>query len=180
VLELHVRRVAGGGFTQRLFEQLAVGALLRIEAPIGQFAYESGPEPLLLVAGGTGFAPIKSILRTELETTRADAAGRPIHLFWGARHPIDLYEDALLRDWVSAYPRLRYTAVLSEATATTAAHQRLGWVHEVVLAEYADLPRCDAWIAGPPALIEAARVALGKAGLAAERLRFDSFDYAPR
>jgi CDP-4-dehydro-6-deoxyglucose reductase len=180
LLELHVRRVEGGGFTQRLFDELDVGALLRIEAPIGQFAYERSDAPLLLVAGGTGFAPIKSMLRSELETTPAGAGARKIHLFWGARRAVDLYEDALVRDWVAAQPRLRYTAVLSEAVATEAAHQRLGWVHEVVLAEYADLARCDAWIAGPPALIEAARAAFTAAGLPEERLRFDSFDYAPR
>jgi CDP-4-dehydro-6-deoxyglucose reductase len=180
LLELHVRRVEGGGFTQRMFDELDVGALLRVEAPIGQFAYERSDAPLLLVAGGTGFAPIKSILRTELEATPAGAAARPIHLFWGARQAIDLYEDALVRGWVAAFPRLRYTAVLSEATTTTAAHQRLGWVHEVVLAEYADLAGCDAWIAGPPALIDAARAAFSAAGLPEARLRFDSFDYAPR
>lgn len=179
-LELHVRRVASGDFTQRLFEELAVGALLRIEAPIGQFAYESGPEPLLLVAGGTGWAPLKSMLRTELETTAAGASARPVHLFWGARNAVDLYEDALLRDWVDAHPRLRYTAVLSEATVTAAPHQRLGWVHEVVLREYAELARCSAWVAGPPALIEAARTAFTAAGLPLAHLRFDSFDYAPR
>lgn len=179
-LELHVRRVEGGGFTQQLFETLPVGALLRIEAPIGQFAYEPAPSPLLLVAGGTGFAPIKSLLRHELETAPAASAGRPIHLFWGARREVDLYEDALVRAWQRAHPRLAYTAVLSDAGEVTAPHQRLGWVHEVVLREYGELSSCDAWVAGPPELIEAARASFREAGLAEERLRFDSFDYAPR
>ncbi|MEZ5458364.1 MAG: FAD-binding oxidoreductase [Steroidobacteraceae bacterium] len=180
LLELHVRRVDGGGFTQRLFDELDVGALLRIEAPIGQFAYERSEAPLLLVAGGTGFAPIKSILRTELETGAVGGGTRPVHLFWGARQPVDVYEDSLLRRWADAHPRLRYTAVLSEATTTDAAHQRLGWVHEVVLREYPAIADCDAWVAGPPALIDAARAAFTAAGLPAGRLRFDSFDYAPR
>jgi CDP-4-dehydro-6-deoxyglucose reductase len=70
--------------------------------------------------------------------------------------------------------------VLSEATAITAPHQRLGWVHDVVLREYAELARCAAWVAGPPALIEAARAAFTAAGLPTQQLRFDSFDYAPR
>lgn len=179
-LELHVRRVEGGGFTQQLFEALPVGALLRIEAPIGQFAYEPSPAPLLLVAGGTGFAPIKSLLRHELETAPAASAGRPIHLFWGARTAVDLYEDALLQQWQREHPRLAYTAVLSGAGATAVPHQRLGWVHEVVLREYGELARCDAWVAGPPALVEAVRATFPPAGVSADRLRFDSFDYAPR
>ena len=75
VIELHVRRVSGGGFTERLFgagssgeSPLAVGSLLRIEGPIGQFSYRAGRRPMLMVAGGTGFAPLKSILRHVLET----------------------------------------------------------------------------------------------------------------
>lgn len=179
-LELHVRRVAGGGFTNRLFDGLPVGSLLRIEAPIGQFAYEPAPAPLLLVAGGTGFAPIKSILRHELETRPTASAERPIHLFWGARRAIDVYEDALVQRWVRAHPRLRFTAVLSEALSVDAPHHRLGWVHECVLRVYPSLANCDAWVAGPPELVESARRDFSAAGLPAERLRFDSFDYAAR
>jgi CDP-4-dehydro-6-deoxyglucose reductase len=179
-LELHVRRVTGGGFTTRLFEDLPAGSLLRIEAPIGQFAYEPGPAPLLLVAGGTGFAPIKSILRHELETRPAAGVDRPIHLFWGARQAVDIYEDALMQRWVREHPRLSFTAVLSEAASAAASHHRLGWVHECVLREYADLAGCDAWVAGPPGLVEAARREFTAAGLPEERLRFDSFDYAAR
>jgi CDP-4-dehydro-6-deoxyglucose reductase len=179
-LELHVRRVAGGGFTGRLFDELPVGSLLRIEAPIGQFAYEPGPAPLLLVAGGTGFAPIKSILRHELETQPAASAGRPVHLFWGARQAVDVYEDALVQRWAGEHPRLRFTAVLSEAGQAAAPHHRLGLVHECVLREYPDLAGCDAWVAGPPGLVEAVRREFIAAGLPEERLRFDSFDYAAR
>ncbi len=179
-LELHVRRTWGRGFTARLFDDVPVGALLRIEAPIGQFAYAPGPAPLLLVAGGTGFAPIKSILRHELETRPAASAARPIHLFWGARQAVDVYEEALVQRWVHEHPRLRFTAVLSAAERSAAPHRRLGWVHECVLREYAELRRCDAWIAGPPELIEAARRDFAAAGLPQERLRFDSFDYAAR
>lgn len=178
-LELHVRRAPGGRFTSRLFDELGPGSLLRIEGPIGQFAYRSAALPLLLVAGGTGFAPIKSILRHVLEAGDVADAERPVHLFWGGRQAIDLYEDAWVRSCCAAHPRLQYTGVLSEARETTATHHRLGWVHEVVLREYGELPHCEAWVAGPPALIEAARTAFTAAGLPEDRLRFDSFDYAP-
>src|SRR4029077_15106216 len=90
LLELHVRRVSGGEFTERLFggaaagadaAAIAVGALLRIEVPVGQFSYREGAGPVLMIAGGTGFAPLKSMLRHVLET----GMRRDIHLYWGAR-----------------------------------------------------------------------------------------------
>lgn len=182
LIELHVRRVSGGGFTERLFgaasgglPALTVGSLLRIEGPVGQFSYRHGSAAALMVAGGTGFAPLKSMLRHVLET----GMRRDIHLYWGARHIQDLYEEALVLEWVRRHPQFSYTAVLSEATLAEAAHHRSGFVHDAVLADYPDLSRCEVYAAGPPAMIEALRVAFPRRGLAAERLYFDSFDYAP-
>jgi CDP-4-dehydro-6-deoxyglucose reductase len=173
--ELHVRRVAGGGFTERLFGQVGSGALLRIEGPLGQFVYREGTSPVVMIAGGTGFAPLKSMLRHILERGRS----RDIHLYWGARQAHDVYEEALVLEWVRRYPQLRFTAVLSEASDPGASHRRLGWVHETVLADHPRLDAFDVYAAGPPALIEAIRASFPVHGLAAERLHFDSFDYAP-
>ena len=178
-IELHVRHVPGGGFTGALFDTLHAGALLRIEGPIGQFIYRESVAPALLIAGGTGFAPIKSILRHALErgpTTRA------LHLYWGARRSVDLYEERTVLDWVRQFPNLRFTAVLSEAGVDEAAagHRRSGWVHDVVLADYPDLAAFDVYTAGPPAMIEAIRATFPARGLSEARLHFDSFDYAPR
>jgi CDP-4-dehydro-6-deoxyglucose reductase, E3 len=179
LIELHVRRVSGGGFTERLFgggaAPLAPGSLLRIEGPIGQFTYRDGAGPALLVAGGTGFAPLKSMLRHALET----GSRRQLHLYWGARHTADVYEEALLLEWVRRQPQFSFTAVLSEATAAEAAHHRSGWVHEAVLADHPDLSGCEVYAAGPPAMIEAIRSAFPRYGLPPGRLHFDSFDYAP-
>jgi CDP-4-dehydro-6-deoxyglucose reductase len=174
LLELHVRRVAGGGFTEHLFGALPVGSLLRIEGPIGQFVYEETPAPLLMIAGGTGFAPLKSMLRHVLE----GGIDRPIHLYWGARHSHDVYEEELVLGWARKYPQLRFTAVLSEATETKAPHHRLGWVHEAVLADHANLELFDVYAAGPPALVEAIRATFPRHGVREGRLFFDSFDYA--
>jgi CDP-4-dehydro-6-deoxyglucose reductase len=175
LIELHVRRVVGGGFTERLFGALGKGALLRIEGPIGQFTYREGSAPLMMIAGGTGFAPLKSMLRHILER----GVERDIHLYWGARRPLDIYEEALVLEWARRYPRLHFSAVLSETKAAGAEHRRLGWVHEVVLAEHADLAPFDVYAAGPPAMIEAIRSTFPARGLDRERLYFDSFDYAP-
>jgi CDP-4-dehydro-6-deoxyglucose reductase, E3 len=182
LLELHVRRVAGGGFTERLFttnavDALRVGSLLRIEGPVGQFTYRPGTGPLLMIAGGTGFAPLKSILRHVLESGGIE---RNMHLYWGARQRQDIYEEQLALDWARRHPRLRFTAVLSESgEAGTQQHHRLGWVHEAVLADYPDLSAFEVYAAGPPAMIEAIRTSFPRRGLDPNRLHFDSFDYAP-
>lgn len=186
LIELHVRRVSGGGFTERLFSgvgaagALETGALLRIEGPVGQFTYRSGTTPLLMIAGGTGFAPLKSMLRHVLENGASDSQARDIHLYWGARQPQDIYEEALLLDWVRRQPRFHFTAVLSHSNDTGAGgHRRLGWVHEAVLADHPDLSAFEVYAAGPPAMIEAIRTSFPGHGLSAGRLYFDSFDYAP-
>jgi CDP-4-dehydro-6-deoxyglucose reductase, E3 len=175
LLELHVRKVAGGGFTARLFGHVDTGALLRIEGPMGQFVYRDGTTPLIMIAGGTGFAPLKSMLRHILEK----GPPREVHLYWGARQPQDLYEEAQVLAWQQRYPGLKFTAVLSEAGDPGAPHRRLGWVHEEVLRDYPSLAGFDVYAAGPPALIEAIRASFPRHGLSADRLHFDSFDYAP-
>jgi CDP-4-dehydro-6-deoxyglucose reductase len=175
LLELHVRRVPGGGFTEKLFAEAGAGSLLRIEGPLGQFVYRPGDAALLMIAGGTGFAPLKSILRHVLE----NGIERPIHFYWGARRLADVYEHDLVLEWTRRFPQLRFIAVLSEATATQADHQRLGWVHEAVIADHPNLEPFDVYAAGPPALVEAIRGSFAHHGASPERLFFDSFDYAP-
>jgi CDP-4-dehydro-6-deoxyglucose reductase, E3 len=167
LIELHVRRVPGGGFTDGLWSSTGVGSLLRIEGPIGQFVYREGSSPVLMIAGGTGFAPLKSMLRHVLER----GIDRPVHLYWGARRAQDLYEEAQVLEWIRRYPQLRFTAVLSEATGT---EYRAGWVHEAVLADHPNLESFDVYAAGPPAMIEAIRATFPRQ----DRLYFDSFDYA--
>jgi CDP-4-dehydro-6-deoxyglucose reductase len=179
LLELHVRRVAGGGFTERLFgagaTPLAPGSLLHIEGPMGQFSYRHGPGPVIMVAGGTGFAPLKSMLRHVLET----GLSRNIHFYWGARHAADVYEEQRVLEWTRRHPQLSFTAVLSEARSAEAAHHRTGWVHDAVLADHPNLSAFEVYTAGPPAMIEAMRASFPRHGLPRERLYFDSFDYAP-
>jgi CDP-4-dehydro-6-deoxyglucose reductase len=176
LIELHARYVPGGGFTERLFKELRPGALLRIEGPIGQFVYRAGTAPLILIAGGTGFAPLKSMLRHVLE----HGVERQIYFYWGARRQEDLYEEALVLQWARKYPQLHFSAVLSEAGAQVAGGRQLGWVHEAVLGRHPNLGLFDIYAAGPPALIEAIRASFPAAGARANALFFDSFDYAPK
>lgn len=181
-LELHVRRAGNGGFTRDVFESFAAGTLLRIEGPLGQFVYEAGDTPLVLVAGGTGFAPLKAIMRHVLER----GPRRPLHLYWGARTRSDLYEEAWVREQVALHPELRFTPVLSERRAEggfdAGGERGAGgrWVHDAVLADHPTLAGHDVYAAGPPAMIEAIRAAFPERGLPLASLHFDSFDYAPR
>jgi CDP-4-dehydro-6-deoxyglucose reductase len=184
LLELHVRRVSSGEFTVHVFETMRPGALLRIEGPLGQFVYQepdvpaaqlASLPPAIIVAGGTGFAPAKAILRHVLET----GGKRPLHLYWGARHEVDLYEDAWVRERVERFPHFRYTPVLSMPVGEEASRHRTGLVHEAVLADYPDLRGHDVYAAGPPAMIAALREHLPSHGLAPDALHFDSFEYAP-
>lgn len=173
LLELHVRRVAGGEFSERLFDGDARDALLSIEGPLGQFVYRPSAAPMLLVGGGTGLAPLLCILRHVIE----NGIERDIALYWGVRGERDLYAQTVLEELASRAPGLRYTPVLSEAS--DAWRGRRGLVHEAVLNDAADLEPYEVYAAGPPAMIGAVRREFGLRGAAANRLFFDSFDYAP-
>jgi CDP-4-dehydro-6-deoxyglucose reductase len=174
-IELHVRRASGTGFTAEVFETLRPGALLRIEGPLGQFClHPDSPRPSLMIAGGTGYAPLRAMLQLLIE--RGDR--RRVRFYWGARSRADLYEDAWLRATRLTHPHFEYEPVLSEPSAVDAPC-RQGWVHEAVLADVPRLEEFDVYAAGPPAMIGAIRRTFVARGLPASQLFFDSFDYAP-
>jgi CDP-4-dehydro-6-deoxyglucose reductase len=177
LLELHVRRVAGGEFSERLFDENPQNTLLTIEGPLGQFVYRPGVAPMLLVGGGTGIAPLLSILRHAVD----NGAERDMIIYWGVRSERDLYahdalEDLARRAAAGRAARLRYVPVLSEPSSEWRGLR--GLVHEAVLQHIDDLETYDVYAAGPPAMIAAVRSEFGRRGVAANRLFFDSFDYA--
>jgi CDP-4-dehydro-6-deoxyglucose reductase len=182
VLELHVRRVAGGEFSAPLFDENTRGSLLTIEGPLGQFVYRPGNAPMLLVGGGTGLAPLLCILRHVIE----NGIERDMTVYWGVRGERDLYAHAALEE-LAGRPaegaagrpaaRVRYVPVLSEPSSDWPG--RTGWLHEAVLEDIADLKKYDVYAAGPPAMIAAIRQEFALCGVEPGRLFFDSFDYAP-
>jgi CDP-4-dehydro-6-deoxyglucose reductase, E3 len=176
LIELHIRRVAGGEFTEQLFNGMREKTLLRIEGPLGQFWFrQESPRPALLIGGGTGYAPLRAMLRHLLE--RGDQ--RPLHLYWGAQTRADLYEDAMLREMTQRFPNLRYTPVLSDASASSHWNGRSGWVHEAALADHPHLEQLDVYASGPPVMVETIRHQFLARGLPEDQLFFDSFDFAP-
>ncbi len=177
LLELHVRRVPGGFFTDYVFDKMKEKALLRFQGPLGTFFLrEDSPRPIILIGGGTGFAPLKGILEHAFHI----GLGRPLHLYWGARAKVDLYLDGLPRRWEAEHPNFRYTPVLSEPRPEDGWGGRTGWVHEAVAADYPDLSGYEVYLSGPPPMIRAAKPAFAARGLPEERLYYDSFEFAPR
>lgn len=171
-LELHVRRIDGGRFTGHVFETMKEKEILRFEGPLGSFwLREDSTRPIVMVAGGTGFAPIKGIVEHAIRL----GLTRPITLYWGARTRSGLYLDALARSWETALPGLRYVPVLSDE----AWDGRCGLVHQAVLDDFADLSGFDVYACGTPAMIDAARAGFCNGrGLPADAFFADAFTFA--
>ena len=173
-IELHVRRVAGGGFTRHVFDAMQVGASLHVEGPLGTFVpREDSERPILMVAGGTGFAPVKALVEHFLHL----GSRRPITLYWGARAASDLYLRALPERWQRDASTFRFVPLIADAEHADGL--RVGLLHEAVLEDHPDIGAYDVYMSGPPAMIDAARRSFVEAGLPEERLYYDSFDYAP-
>ncbi len=174
MIEMHVRHVIGGGFTSWVNEHLQVGDRLRIEGPLGTFVpREDSERPMIFMAGGTGFAPIKAVL----EHFIALGTRRSMQLYWGARSESDLYLRTLAERWAHALPNLDFHAVVSDPARVAGSRQ--GLVHEAVLADHPNLSGHDLYMGGPPAMIDVALPQLLAAGVPEDRLYYDSFEYAP-
>ena len=104
---------------------------------------------------------------------------RPLHLYWGARHEVDLYQRAWIEGRLARFPELRFVPVLSMPSGDEAARHRTGFVHDAVLTDFPELAAAEVYAAGPPAMIAALRSTLHAHGLPEGQLYFDSFAYAP-
>jgi CDP-4-dehydro-6-deoxyglucose reductase len=174
-IELHIRYVEGGYFTDQVFHQLHEKAMLRLQGPLGTFFLrEDSDRPALLVGGGTGFAPLKGMLEHAFEI----GLRQPLHLFWGVRSRRDLYLDDLPRHWTQVHSNFRYTPVLSEPGPEDAWAGETGLVTDAVVKRYPDLATFDIYASGPPVMVQAGhRLFLGH-GLDESRFFSDSFEYA--
>ncbi|MGD2118167.1 MAG: CDP-6-deoxy-delta-3,4-glucoseen reductase [Chromatiales bacterium] len=172
-IELHVRHVDGGEFTDYVFERMQDKAILRIKAPLGSFVLrEESERPMIFVAGGTGFAPIKG----QIEHAIYIGETRLIHLYWGVRSLRDLYMGELVQQWADTHDNIHFVPVLSEPDADW--QGRKGFVHEAVVEDFPDMSGFDVYMAGPPVMVNAGRDAFLEHGLTMEHMFSDSFDYA--
>ena len=176
VLQLHVRHVPGGQFTGHVFNTMKERDIGRLRRPQGSFFQrEDSTKPMLLVAGGTGFAPIKAIV----EHAIAEESQRPMHVYWGGRGRADLYLLELAQQWPLLHANIRFTPVLSDLPTEAQWDGRTGLVHHVALADHTDLSDYQAYVCGSPAMVAAARQDfLARCDLPADEFFADSFDFA--
>ncbi len=157
-LELHIRHLPGGLFTDFVFAAkdpaLKEKDILRFEGPLGSFFLrEDSKKPIIFVAAGTGFAPIKSII----EQMQAKKIQRPISLYWGGRRPSDLYMNSLCETWAQDLPDFKYIPVISNALPEDAWDGRSGFVHEAVMTDHPNLKDFQVYACGAPVMVNAAR-----------------------
>ena len=149
LIQLHVRHVAGGQFTDHVFGKMKERDILRLEGPLGTFFLrEDSAKPIVFVASGTGFAPIKSIIEHALHK----GVARPMVLYWGGRRPKDLYMDALARQWP-----VEYIPVVSDALPEDNWPGRTCFVHRAVMQDFPDLSGHQVYACGVPVMVDAAK-----------------------
>ena len=155
LIELHVRKSPGGAFSSYVFEEMKERAILRFEGPLGTFYLrnDDSGKPIIFVAGGTGFAPIKAMI----EHAFHHGDDRPIVLYWGARSKKDLYMPELPLRWQQEHPHFSYIPVLSDPVPEDAWQGRTGFVHQAVLDDFKDLSGYQVYACGAPGMTDVAR-----------------------
>jgi CDP-4-dehydro-6-deoxyglucose reductase len=165
--------VPGGAFTTRVFEELKPREILRLEAPLGTFYLRAeSAKPIIMLATGTGFAPIKAMLESALES--GALAERSATVYWGGRTRPDLYQLSTALEW--NHPNVRFVPILSDPTVECQWEGRTGLAHRIVMADFPDLSGHQVYACGSPAMVEAARADfVSLCGLPREEFFADSF-----
>jgi CDP-4-dehydro-6-deoxyglucose reductase len=153
-LTLHVRHMPGGVFTDHVFGAMKERDILRFEGPLGTFFLrEDSDKPIVMIASGTGFAPIKAIIEQELKVQPR----RVMTLYWGGRRPSDIYMNKLCQDWAASIPNFSFIPVISDALPEDNWNGRNGFVHRAVMADYSDLSGFQVYACGAPIVVESAQ-----------------------
>ena len=183
VVELHIRHTPGGAFTDAIFGSGTPSAnavkekdILRFEGPQGTFFLrEDSTKPMIMLASGTGFAPIKAVI----EYAASKNSQRPIVLYWGGRRPHDLYQSELARQWEKSLPSFRYVPVVSDALPEDGWTGRTGFVHRAVMEDFPDLSGHQVYACGAPIVVQSAQQDfVANCGLASEEFFADAFTTA--
>ena len=172
-VELHIRHMPGGRFTDHVFNAMKEKEILRVEGPFGSFFLrEDSDKPMVFLASGTGFAPIKALI----EHMQHKGITRPATLYWGGRRPADLYMDGWIRERLAALPNLRYVPVVSDAMPEDGWAGRTGFVHQAVMEDIADLSGYQVYACGAPIVVDSARAAYSaERGLPPDEFYADAF-----
>ena len=172
-LELHIRHLPGGVFTDHVFANMKERDILRFEAPLGTFFLrEESSKPIVLLASGTGFAPVKALVEHMIHLK----SERPVSLYWGGRRPQDLYMAELCEQWARELPHFRYVPVISDALPEDGWSGRTGYVHAAVMQDLPDLSNYQVYACGAPVMVDSARQDyVAQCGLPAEEFYADAF-----
>jgi CDP-4-dehydro-6-deoxyglucose reductase len=175
-LQLHIRHVPGGEFTGHVFNGMKERDILRFNGPHGTFFLrEDSDKPIVLVAGGTGFAPIKAIV----EHAIAENCQRPMTIYWGGRRQADLYLQQLAEQWATEHSHIQFIPVLAESAPEDGWTGRTGLVHHAAMQDFADLSGHQVYVCGAPGMVAAARRDfLSRCKLPDDEFFADSFDFA--
>ncbi len=153
-VELHIRHMPGGKFTEHVFNSMKEKEILRVEGPYGSFFLrEDSDKPMVLLASGTGFAPIKALI----EHMQHKGITRPATLYWGGRRPADLYLNDWVLEKVAEMPNLHYVPVISDALPEDGWTGRTGFVHKAVAQDFPDLSGYQVYACGAPIVVDSAR-----------------------
>jgi CDP-4-dehydro-6-deoxyglucose reductase, E3 len=176
-IELHVRSMPGGTFTDYVFNRMKEKDILRFEGPLGTFFLrEDSDKPILFVASGTGFAPVKSIL---LHAFRSGMQ-RQMVLYWGGRRPADIYMASLCQQWQDEHANFSFVPVVSDALAEDQWQGRTGFVHRAVMEDFPDMSGYQVYACGAPVVVESAHADFtSKCKLPDEEFFSDAFTPAP-
>lgn len=174
-LELHIRHMPGGRFTDGLLPGLKERDLLRFEGPLGTFSLrEDSTKAIVFVASGTGFSAIKAM--AEYAFGKSIHAKRPMHLYWGGRTRKDIYYAALVDYWTKQFPGFHFVPVVSDATPDCAWTGRTGFVHRAVMQDFPDMRDIEVYACGAPVMVDAARRDfIAVCGLAQDSFFADAF-----
>lgn len=172
-ITVHIRHMPGGLFTDQVFSTLKERDILRFEGPLGTFFLrENSDKPMVLLASGTGFAPIKALIEQALHSQ----SQRSMRLYWGGRRPQDLYMHALCAEWARTLPNFSYIPVVSNALPEDAWTGRTGFVHQAVIDDLPDLSAYQVYACGAPIVVESAqRDFVTLCALPAEEFYADAF-----
>jgi len=166
-LELHIRKVVGGQFSDMVFGSFKPEQLLRLHGPHGSFFIRSGDRPLIFLAGGTGFAPVKAMI----ESLIANHDTRPLHIYWGQRTMASIYSE-LPDQWARDYPHIQAHVVISDDETWGG---RQGFVHQAVVADFPDMSDVEVYACGSAAMISVAKNAFIQQGLEEKAFHSDAF-----
>ncbi len=172
-LEFHIRHIEGGEFTSHVFDDMSKGEILRIEGPLGTFFLrEDSERPIIMLATGTGFGPVKGIV----EHAIAEHSHRRIYIYWGARTEDGLYMHDLAQKWAAENANIEYRPVLSQPEEGW--DGRKGYVQDAVLADFDDLSGFELYACGHPQMVHSAKAALAEKGLEGDHCYSDAFEWA--